>query len=169
MTSSVQLTGALRHVKGFRGVFASDTLPDTIRPGESLIVNYDPEGRPGSHWVGMFHAPTGEGLYFDSFGQPPDADDLILHDKTHLGAWLRHNTSKPMRWNHDDLQALSSKTCGDWAAAFVLAGALPQDRAGSKIWRPLMRGSALERDARVKSFFDRLEKAPASTARRGEP
>ena len=155
MTSSVQLTDALRNVKGFRGVFASDTLPDTFRPGESLIVNYDPLGRPGSHWVAMKHAPSGEGLYFDSFGQPPDSEDIILHDQTHLGAWLCHHTSKPMRWNHDDLQAPSSKTCGDWAATFILAGALPQDRADSKIWRPLMRGSALERDARVTRFFGR--------------
>jgi len=39
----------------------------------------------------MKHAPSGEGLYCDSFGQAPDSEGIILHDQTRIGAWLRHN------------------------------------------------------------------------------
>jgi len=153
MTSATQLETALRGVKGFRGVFASDDLPDAFRPGESLISNYDPEGGPGSHWVAMRHAEDGTGEFFDSFGMPPDADDNILHDATHFREWLRRHTRQSLRWNHVDLQALPSNTCGEWAVAYILAGALPEDRTAQKAWRPLMRGSALVRDARVKRLL----------------
>lgn len=153
MTSSSELAAVLRGVKGFRGVFASDTLPYTLRRGESVVVNFDPADRPGSHWVAMLHAKDGSGLYFDSFGQEPDAEDGILGDRTHFRAWLGLHTSKPLRWNHTDLQSLYSNTCGEWAATFVLIGALPQDRAAAKYWRPLQRGSAFARDARIKQLL----------------
>jgi len=85
MTSALQLSAALRGVPGFLGVFSSDTLPTAFLPGQSLVANYDPAHKPGSHWVAMKRAPSGEGQWFDSFGPPPDAENNILHDRTSFG------------------------------------------------------------------------------------
>jgi len=153
MTSASQLTSVLKNVGGFRGVFSSDTLPDTFRPGESLVTNYDPSDKPGSHWVAMRHAKDGAGVYFDSFGLPPDAEDNILHDQTRFRDWLSQHTRQPLRWNRVDLQSLADNVCGEWSCAFVLAGGLPEDRETRNWWQPLMRGNAHARDELVRRFI----------------
>lgn len=154
MTSSKDLRKALKGLTGFRGVFSSDMLPGTFRPGECLIANYDPSGKPGSHWIAMMLKPGGEALYFDSFGMKPDAEDNILHDRTRFGEWLRRHAGRIrrdpfVRHNKVDLQSLASNACGDWSAFFCMAGALPEDKGAGKFWRPMMVGDANARDRRV--------------------
>lgn len=51
--------------KKFKGVFSSDTVPK--KPGY-YIVNLDPAGKPGSHWVGLFRRQSGD-IVYDSFGR----------------------------------------------------------------------------------------------------
>ena len=71
----------------FLGVFPSDRLPDPQDVATStyavLIVNYDPADLPGSHWCAILinHRAVS---WFDSYGLPPDAPDLLLGHKTHF-------------------------------------------------------------------------------------
>jgi len=176
MTSATQLKEAAQGAPGFLGVFSSDNLPDRFEPGESLIANYDAKDRPGSHWVAMERAPDGSGLYFDSFGLPPDAEDNILHDRTAFGQWLRQHSNGQIRWNEYDFQSLADNTCGQWATTFIKIGVLPPpstspaDRRVHKLvtrrihagmypdpsqqWSPFMAGSAKNRDALVARMFN---------------
>jgi hypothetical protein len=59
----------------FKGVFASDRLPDLPSFGTSyLVVNVDTHDRPGSHWMGIIK--NGPRLYlYDTFGRP--ASEII--------------------------------------------------------------------------------------------
>jgi len=150
MTTSSQLDDALKDVRGYLGSFPSDQLPGTLKVGESLIANYDPEGKPGSHWVAARNDPHMV-TWFDSFAYPPDAVDNILHDKTSFQAYLdKAAAGRPVRYNHMSLQALPSNTCGEWCVIFIRSGGkLPTDK-NVALWRPLLGGTAVSRDARVR-------------------
>ena len=54
----------------FRGVYPSNRLPKRLRKGiaHALIINIDPDTKPGSHW---YFNPFGLATYLDSFGFPP--------------------------------------------------------------------------------------------------
>lgn len=151
MTSSSQLDSILRDLRGFLGVFPSDRLPPKLRPGECLIANMSPSDESGTHWIAMMRKPSGEPLYFGSFGEPPDALDGILHEKTHFRQWLRGvSGEQPIAFNRLQLQALASTTCGEWSALFCLIGALPDDPTALRLWKPFKLGSAQDRDRRVR-------------------
>ena len=131
MSTTTQLEAwAAIHVPQFLGVFAADKLPN---PGEaalaaptSLVVNYDPHGLPGSHWVAC-QISRHSVEWFDSFGLPPDADDIILGHQTMFREFLAKVCHMlgllGYGWNTADLQALSAATCGHYALWFAKHGA----------------------------------------------
>ena len=119
----------LYHNAAFLGVFASDCLPDpettATRAPAALVVNYDPNDLPGSHWCSVI-ITRGVVCWFDSYGLPPDAPDLLIGHETHFRGWLTavcrllglaHFSS-----NQSDLQSLGESTCGHWALFFLKNG-----------------------------------------------
>ena len=113
----------------FIGVFPSDHLPDprdvaASAPG-ALIVNYDPADLPGSHWCSVLVTRRAV-WWFDSYGLPPDAPDLLLGHTTHFRRWLArvcaHLRLPAYDWNTADLQSLGETTCGHWASWFIKHG-----------------------------------------------
>ena len=93
----------------FQGVVPSDRLPR--RPSRTTratyIVNTDPTGEPGRHWLGLW---TEDDIceVFESYGLP-----LTSYDAPELMEWLDH-------WPHwirseQTLQALNSAACGHYA------------------------------------------------------
>jgi len=54
-----------RHVRGFDGVYSSDTLPDNPK---LLVANTQPSDQDGEHWISIYVDRNGDGKYFDSFG-----------------------------------------------------------------------------------------------------
>jgi hypothetical protein len=118
-TSALQLVDKLKDVNGFIGVYASDILPEVGLSNFSLISNYDPSFKPGSHWIAI-QAVRDYIYYFDSMGMPPDADDLILNDKTNFKEWINHHSfGRKFKYNHHQYQKLGTETCGEWAALFI--------------------------------------------------
>jgi hypothetical protein len=117
------------HLSNFLGVFSADTLPHPCGVAKaapcSLIFNYDPASMPGSHWVACLVLPD-EVSFFDSYGLPPDAPDLIIGHVTHFGSWLRgvcsHLGLETFAWNTADLQGWTAKTCGEWSLYFCKNG-----------------------------------------------
>nr|CAD7578487.1 unnamed protein product [Timema californicum] len=48
------------------GVFPADQLPARIARPAALVINIDPNTKPGTHWVPIFIDKNGVGEYFDS-------------------------------------------------------------------------------------------------------
>jgi hypothetical protein len=152
MTSSVQIDEYLSEVPGYLGALPADELPEEIKPGDTLVANYDNASQAGSHWVAM-RFPAGEpAQYFDSFGFGPDEDDRVLHRKTRFAAYLRKHSfagaNTPFIFNHIDYQSKHADTCGVWAAWFIL-GVL-EDHAGVDT---LLSMAPKKRDDEVKDIF----------------
>lgn len=148
MTSALQLQAACRDVPGFLGVFAADRLPEKIGRlhKESLIVNYDDAGEPGSHWCAIIFTRGGAARWFDSFGAPPDGEDTILNRKTTFRDYLARH-ARGWTYNTLDLQCLAENTCGEWSATAVRIGALPQE--DPRAWRRLLDQPRCRADKRV--------------------
>lgn len=122
-TSQLELW-ATKNISNFMGVYPSDKLPKTIKTPCSLIFNYDSSHLPGSHWVAVWISKNV--YWFDSFGMPPDADDLIIGHKSFFKQWLINVCSsmnlKNYSWNTLDLQSLDAKTCGHYSLYFCKNG-----------------------------------------------
>ena len=88
--------------------------PDTSRP-QAYIVNTDPAGQPGQHWLGVW---TEENTceVFDSF-----ALDLQTYGTTApLQTWLRRHF-KYVTKNGQSVQSLHNQSCGGHALMFLVA------------------------------------------------
>ena len=53
----------------FQGVYSSDTVPKFINFPTGCVVNTDPQGKPGTHWVALYQEQEGVIETFDSFGK----------------------------------------------------------------------------------------------------
>lgn len=75
--NTATINGLLNHNpitrRYYRGCYAVDQIPpikDEEFP-QAMVVNEDPQGKPGSHWVGIFVKSKHEVYYFDSFARKP--------------------------------------------------------------------------------------------------
>ena len=95
-------------VPNYRGVYPSDLLPET---SGIMIVNLDPQGEPGTHWVGIYiSADCLRGEYFDSFGRHPDRR-LTDYLNKHCSNWI---------YNSRQLQSVASKCCGHYCIMYCI-------------------------------------------------
>ena len=98
----------------FQGVYPSDRLPEhppkTTRG--AYIVNTDPAGEPGQHWLGLW---TEEGVceVMDSYGLP-----LTVYDAPGLHEWIAKHCKYVVRTDRT-LQAYDSRACGHYAFAYL--------------------------------------------------
>ena len=53
----------------FGGVYAADAVPTLETLPQGYVVNTDPTGAPGTHWVAMYTEKSGIVETFDSFGK----------------------------------------------------------------------------------------------------
>ena len=101
----------------FYGTVPCDGLPsnpDTTRP-QGYIVNTDPAGQPGQHWLGVWTEGNACEV-FDSF-----ALDLQTYRTTApLQTWLRRHY-KYVTKNGQSVQSLHNQSCGGHALMFLVA------------------------------------------------
>ena len=98
----------------FRGVFPADKVPPLSEHGtHALIVNTDPAGKPGEHWIGLF-IEWGRCEMFDSFALP------LEHYPTLKPLWKRWS---PLITSNKPLQSLDTYTCGHYSTLFLKARA----------------------------------------------
>lgn len=98
----------------FRGVFASDQLPDLVDIYPSAyIANVDPSDQPGSHWVAMYFTEEGKAEFWDSYGQTPN-----LYSRTFKNFLERNSNYWIM--NHTVLQSLDSSVCGEYCIYYLI-------------------------------------------------
>lgn len=137
----------VRHrVPHYRGVVGSDGLPSVLPTNAFFIVNYQKTSEPGDHWV-AFRKNGTHVDWFDSYGLKPDADDLVLHDKTRFRSYLRSHGVKTIKSNNWDLQQLQSEVCGHYACWFGLAG-LPS--ATNPMWNGFTPNDQARNDVLIK-------------------
>ena len=97
--------------KAFMGVYAIDTLPQSVPHLPALlIVNTDTKNLPGQHWKSIYITKERFGEVFDSLSGPIS---------TLLSKWLNTFTRK---WTYNTMvvQHPFSPTCGAFAAYFIL-------------------------------------------------
>ena len=97
----------------FQGVYPADKLPpsppQTVRA--AYIVNTDPAGEPGQHWLGMW-TEQNKCEIFDSYGLP-----LHVYKNPELHQWW--SQWKYLTRSDITLQAMDSQTCGHYALFFL--------------------------------------------------
>jgi hypothetical protein len=109
---TVQILCALRNVKSFIGVFASDLIPHSITHSGCLIVNTDPHTEKGTHWLAIQNQPKSySSYYFDSYGFGP------LNPS--IQTFLKRNCII-YDYNKVQLQGLTSIVCGQYCCLFAL-------------------------------------------------
>src|SRR5436190_24340797 len=111
MTSTEQLFNKLKFIKSFLGVFPKDCLPKPNTYPVSLIMNTDPQSKPGEHWVAIYFDSEKHALYFDSYGFPP----LNIEFKNYL-----NENSIQWTYNRQMIQGYNTYTCGEFCVLFVL-------------------------------------------------
>lgn len=106
-----QLKHLMRTDPTFLGVFPADRLPPlewTPRPG-SMIVNTDPAGRPGEHWVAFRYGVDGHDEFFDSYGK---------RAKSYASSWEKHLTPG-YEHNPRALQGDTTTVCGAYCVYYL--------------------------------------------------
>jgi hypothetical protein len=100
----------MKHQPNFRGIYASDDLPKTMRPQENGIINLSGMASRGTHWVAYDNqALSPHVIYFDSFGLVPSL--AIRH--------YLQTAGKPIIYNDQQLQMADSSNCGLFAVYFL--------------------------------------------------
>lgn len=95
----------------FIGVFAADQLPLPTYISShtpcAYVVNTDPSGKAGTHWVAIFHPNKTSLEFFDSFGYDPHA----------LG--FNFSSFPVINYNVQQVQSNGSKVCGHYCIYFL--------------------------------------------------
>ena len=73
------------------GVYPADRLPPVQKYPSALVVNSDPDGMRGSHWLAMYFDDHKKAEFFYSYGLPPE----IYGD--HFIQFLEKNSSHFVR------------------------------------------------------------------------
>jgi hypothetical protein len=76
------------------------------------VFNTHNSSQPGEHWM-LFAQRCGIGYYFDSYGRPPSHYPDVSQALTILPA-------KPIFWNDQQLQGLTTTVCGDYCVLVAL-------------------------------------------------
>lgn len=99
--------------KVYRGSFPCDLLPRRPKNKAAYIVNTDPAGQPGQHWIALW---TQDRVceVMDSYGLPLEwyktTRPLIDWITTHWKHWVHNGTT---------LQGLHSYACGQYCLVYL--------------------------------------------------
>ena len=95
----------------FQGVYSSDTVPKFVNSPSGCVVNTDPQGKPGTHWVALYQEQQGVIETFDSF-----VKDLLSY--SHYFKEFA-NSSRIISQSHQ-LQSEITTVCGQYCLFFLL-------------------------------------------------
>ena len=80
MLNSVDIDRILQHDRrtnpAFRGVFASDELPEFATTSSFYMFNIDSSTEPGEHWIVIYINSNRQADYFDSFEMHPSIENV---------------------------------------------------------------------------------------------
>lgn len=99
------------YINGFLGVYSSNNAVKLRKKGESLIINFDKEGEPGSHFVCLYMKNRDTCLYFDSLNLPIIPTEIYSY--LSCRSFNVKNCSK-------DIQSFNSSYCGFYCMLFII-------------------------------------------------
>lgn len=107
----------MKNIKGFKGVFSSDNAPILKQAKSSLIINFDKENEPGSHFIAVFLSNKNKLLYFDplNLGFTPANIAIFLS-----GYKKCFNMSQ-------NIQNFESNFCGFYCILFILSNLISKE------------------------------------------
>lgn len=108
--NSLQIESALKTLRVNTKVYAANRLPRTLSTPCAIVINTDPDTKPGSHWIAIFIDKFKNGEFFDSYGFPPQVE---FH-KQFLNSACRKWTHNPM-----SLQSYNTTVCGQYCLVFL--------------------------------------------------
>ena len=108
--NSLEVYAALKTLPLNTMVYAANHLPNTIATPCAIVVNTDPDYKPGAHWIAIYIDKSRNGEFFDSYGLQPIV-------KSHK-AFLRSNCKK-LTCNRKKMQSLNSSVCGQYCLLFL--------------------------------------------------
>lgn len=110
--TSLDMQNYLARYKSFKGVYAMDAIPLTLLSKPfGIIINLDPSWKSGSHWTAVYVSEYGNGVYFDSYGQPPPGN---------VKTFLERNCKNyGYEWNIAVFQGDLSIKCGYFCITFL--------------------------------------------------
>lgn len=108
--NSLEVYASLHTLPVFTRVYAANRLPNSISIPCGIVVNTDPDFKPGSHWVAIYIDKFRNGEYFDSYGLPP----FVSHHQQ----FLRSNC-KRLVYNTVEMQSLNSDVCGQYCLLYL--------------------------------------------------
>lgn len=100
------IVGSLHREKN---VYASNRLPMFVSKPAYIIVNMDPDTKPGSHWVAIHIDKNNIGEYFDSFGRKPTGYHFSFMNRN----------CKRWSYNHKILQNALTSVCGKYCLLYL--------------------------------------------------
>ena len=157
----------------FVGTLACDDLPTRPRRStpQAYIVNTDPAGKPGRHWLGVWtDDQTCEVM--DSYGLPLD----IYQTTQPLQEWLDRHWKRVVG-NDKSLQSPYSQSCGAYALLYLMGKARGQSM--TDFLKPFSMHDFVDNDHRIgqmlrdviqkQLYWDKISKKPfkQDTSRKG--
>lgn len=156
--NTLQIAAHLQTLPILTKVCAADQLPNTISVPCGVIVNSDPQNKPGEHWTAIYIDKFRIGEYFCSYGYPP----IVQQHRRFLSNNCR-------RWTHSskEIQDFGSSVCGQYCLLYLLMKAHGRSLAD---FQNLFTDSRAINDKRLTSLFQRrfkeLKKAHVSSSHR---
>ena len=96
--------------KYFKGVFAINEIPRRLKPPSCFIVNTDPKGEPGTHWICCYDTINTVNI-FDSLGSN-------VEKNTYFNDYL-FTTTRAVYKNECRIQSTKSDICGIYSLVFI--------------------------------------------------
>lgn len=112
----------MKNIKGFEGVYSSDNIPLLKKIKSSLILNFDKENEPGSHFIAVFLNRKKHLLYFDPLNLGFTPVNIALYINKYKKCF---NLSQNM-------QNYESSFCGFYCMLFIISNLI-----GKKYWMKL--------------------------------
>jgi len=107
--TTLEIDEIMMHHPNYLGCYAADEIPRRLKRPCTIIVNTDPIGQPGTHWIGLL-LKKNKAFYFDSFGLPLIQIDILNYLKKYY---------KYVIYNKKCIQHVNSLTCGLYCIAFA--------------------------------------------------
>ncbi|MCP3681362.1 MAG: hypothetical protein GY861_01610 [bacterium] len=97
--------------KIFYKVVSSNMMPRHVNVPCALVANTDVSSGEGKHWVAFYIDKDRSGIYFDSYGNPPQLQSFKTFLKRNCRDWT-HNKKL--------LQGPITSTCGQYCIYFLV-------------------------------------------------
>jgi len=136
--------------KFFRGVYAYDQIPQTIKVNEFYICNTENSNSEGKHWF-VVCRPTKKLLEcFDSLGTPLDKKDQLAEH-------IRFRSIAKIKFNSTQLQADQTDTCGYHCIYFAYQRLYNKDLKFKELLNDIYNATQLEaNEEKIKHFINEI-------------